>query len=379
MARRRSPGEHGVYWNETHQYYEAVMSLGYDDEGKRKRRFVTAKTKAACLDKLDTLKQEIASGVRTSDTYTLSLCCADWLDALTLDALTVNTYRCQVLKWIDPTIGKTKLKDLTVDDLDRFFKKIAPHLSQRSLVMIKSTLRRSIRKAQARNLVGRNVVELTDLPKPGKAGHPSRALTTAEADKLIDTAATPEHIRMHALVVLGVMLGLRPGELRKLTWDNVDLDERVIHVWKSASRSGYTKTEESKRSLRMPRTAVDALRAHQERQDAERDYAGPLWHEEKLVFCHEDGRMYNRDALKWRFGKVTKAAGLGWWHPHETRHTYASILSHKGVPHQDIADSMGHKNRTTFEAVYRHNIAPEIQGGSDVMDDLFGGSTDQSG
>ncbi len=45
----------------------------------------------------------------------------------------------------------------------------------------------------------------------------------------------------HALFVLSITLGLRPGELRKLTWDHVDLPNAVIHVWRLASPSGDTK------------------------------------------------------------------------------------------------------------------------------------------
>jgi hypothetical protein len=41
--------------------------------------------------------------------------------------------------------GKTKLKDFKATDADQFFKTIATQLSKRSLVMIKSTLRRSER------------------------------------------------------------------------------------------------------------------------------------------------------------------------------------------------------------------------------------------
>jgi hypothetical protein len=46
--------------------------------------------------------------------------------------------------------------------------------------MIKSTLRRSIRRAQVHNLIGKNVIELIDLPS-GQPGHPSRAMTEAQA------------------------------------------------------------------------------------------------------------------------------------------------------------------------------------------------------
>ena len=113
---------------------------------------------------------------------------------------------------------------------------------------------------------------------------------------------------------MAITLGLRPGELRKLTWDLVDLNRGVVHVWRSASKSGDTKTPQSKRSLVLPRRAITALKAHQNMQDREREAAGRSWHGTNLVFCHENGSMYTADALNWRFGKMTRKAGIGHWH-----------------------------------------------------------------
>lgn len=90
------------------------------------------------------------------------------------------------------------------------------------------------------------------------------------------------------------------------------------------------------------------------------------------MFCHENGTMYTRDALNWRFSKVTRRAGIGHWHAHEGRHTAVSIMSNNGVPIQDIADTVGHKSTHVTETVYRHVIAPAIRGGATVMDDVFG-------
>jgi len=42
-----------------------------------------------------------------------------------------------------------ELKELTASEADQFFKKIAANLSKRSLVMVKSTLRRAIRRARS--------------------------------------------------------------------------------------------------------------------------------------------------------------------------------------------------------------------------------------
>ena len=93
----------------------------------------------------------------------------------------------QARKWIYPRLGATKLKDLSATDADKFFQQIAPSLRKRSLVIIKSTLPRSIRRAQVHDIIGRNVIELIDLPS-GKPGRPSRAMTEAQAGKLLKTA-----------------------------------------------------------------------------------------------------------------------------------------------------------------------------------------------
>lgn len=333
------------------------------------------------------------------------------------------------------------LRTFKVDDADKFFREIAPFLSQRSLVMIKSTLRRSIRRAQARDLIVRNVIELIDLPS-GRPGRPSRAMTEEQAAAVIKTArgqvsgyvkvvkassgrygvthaATetgtlacgtkpPKNAliievsrelnqatcrscrtqlgldsngdanqRLAALFVVAITLGLRPGELRKLTWDLVDLDGGVIHVWRSASRSGDTKTPQSRRSLILPKRAITALKAHKKMQDREREAAGRNWQGTNLVFCHEDGSMYTSEALNWRFGKMTKKAGIGHWHAHEGRHTAVSIMSSNGVPIQDISDTVGHKSTHVTETVYRHIIRPTIRGGATIMDSVFADPDDE--
>jgi hypothetical protein len=92
-----------------------------------------------------------------------------------------------------------------------------------------------------------------------------------------------------------------------------------------ASKTGATKTPQSKRSLVLPKRAISALTTHRAMQDRERAASGGSWQETNLVFCHEDGSMYSSDALNWRFGKMTRKAGIGHWHAHAGRHTTVFI------------------------------------------------------
>ena len=143
---------------------------------------MTGKTKAQVKDKLDKLHDEIKAGIRSPATYTVEQCVRDWLDSLTIDDETIAQYRGQAEKWIYPKIGKAKLKTLSAKDVERFFNDCGQVLSKRSLVGLKSTLRRSIRRAQRHDLIGRNVADLVDLPE-GQPGRPSRAMTEQQAAK----------------------------------------------------------------------------------------------------------------------------------------------------------------------------------------------------
>ena len=169
--KRRERGDGGISWDKTNKCYVGTISLGYDGNGKRRRRYVRGKTKTEVKDKLDALHEEINAGIQTPAAYTVRQCVTDWLDSLELDPRTVATYRGQAEKWIYPAIGATKLKDFKATDADRFFRDAAKVLSKASLVKIKSTLTRSIRRAQKYDLIGRNVAELVDLPQ-GRAGPP---------------------------------------------------------------------------------------------------------------------------------------------------------------------------------------------------------------
>jgi hypothetical protein len=69
-----------------------------------------------------------------------------------------------------------------------------------------------------------------------------------------------------------------------------------------ARRAGPVTSRRLSRSARLScRGAVEALKQHEKRQAAERLKVGALYHDTGLVFRYEDGRMFSRWALNWRF------------------------------------------------------------------------------
>ncbi len=78
-ARRRAPGEDGIYFDASKNRYVGAVSLGHGCDGKRIRRKVSGKTKAEVRQKLKELHSDIDAGLHTPAGYTVRNAVDDWL------------------------------------------------------------------------------------------------------------------------------------------------------------------------------------------------------------------------------------------------------------------------------------------------------------
>jgi integrase len=173
----------------------------------------------------------------------------------------------------------------------------------------------------------------------------------------------------------GFLLRPRPGELRALKWHHIDFKRGELTVLEYArvTGDGDTKTVDSRRTLQFDEETGAALLAHKAMQEAEAEKAGSSWLNTRgYVFCREDGQQLDRYGLRWRVKKTFKAAGLTVTDPYAMRHTFASLMDYAGETHQTIADMMGHRNVTTFEVVYRHNLRPVVKGTRSALAGIVG-------
>lgn len=291
---------------------------------------------------------------------------------------TVKNYTYLADGHIIPCLGERNLRELSADEVDDWLEELSLTLSTRTLRLVHSILNRSVRMAQKRDKVKRNVVQLCEVPI-GQDGRPSKSLTFDQVEAVLKAA---ENTPMYAYVVLSLLIGARTEELRVLTWDHVDLVGKPdavpvvlpsISVWRSVREGGDTKTKKSRRTLAMPTRCVEALKVHRDYQDAKRKLAGKKWQEHGLVFASLVGTELDSHNVRRAFRRVVKATGLNAkeWTPREMRHSFVSVLSAAGVKIEDIARLVGHSSTTVTEAVYRHQIVPVMQHAAITMDDVF--------
>jgi integrase len=381
-TKRRGYGEDAIYFDHVGECHDGkhhkgcpgrwrgVVSLGFGTDGKRRRKKVSGKTRTEVRDKLKALHTELDAGVHAPHDYTLEKAVADWLaDGLPgRTAKTIETNH-DALKPLLADLGSVRLAELTAHDVRSALTKMAARYSTRTLQKTHNCLTRVIRHAEAHYLVRRNVSALVDTPE-GQSGRPSQSLTLEQASALLGASAKS---RLHALIVLCLLTGVRSEEARALTWDRVDLDAGTVAVWRSVRARGDVKTEKSRRTLKLPQLAVDALLAQRTRQAHERDEARPLWQENGLVFTTSVGTALDSHNVRRDFRTVCRAAGIGdRWVPKELRTSFVSMMSHRGVPVEEIARLAGHSSSRTTGVIYRRELRPVITTGAEVMDQIFG-------
>jgi integrase len=413
MTTRRRRGEDGISFehrgpcSDPHRHrhcpglWRGELTVGYTGDGKRQRRKVSGKTKAAVVDKLRDLHTQLDTGITPKagyTHYTVRQAAADWL-AHGLDGRSPKTVKKNqnVLEPILKVIGARKLRELTAADVRQALATMAARYSTAAVSMGHLALKRAIRHAEASDLVSRNVAALADTPK-GQDGRPSKSLTLDQAVAVTAAAATLpvmelrpglKDVRrpaalMHAYIVLSLLAGLRTEEARALRWAHVDLDGDPdasppvpphVAVWRSVRAHGETKTERSRRTLALPAAAVQALCALRDTQAQERLAVGEAWQDTGLVFTTHHGAALDAANVRKMFKRVCTEAGIGdGWTPRELRTSFVSLMSHHGVAIEEIARLVGHASTRTTEIVYRRELRPVITTGAEIMDQLFTGT-----
>lgn len=159
----------------------------------------------------------------------------------------------------------------------------------------------------------------------------------------------------------------------------MDLDGGTIAVRRELKREGGrlvtadTKTARSRRSVNLPEPMVATLRRHRAGQAAERLALGDAWVDSAYVFTTTIGTPIDPRNLYRKFQKVCRDAGLGDWHPHELRHSAASLMLAQGVQLQVVSEVLGHSSIRVTADVYGHILAPDRKAAADAIGDVVWG------
>jgi integrase len=345
-----------------------------------KRHWVSAKTKTECWRKLNMAMADADRGTLPGPAnLTVEQYLTSWLaDSVkgTVSRATYDSYKRDVYYHIIPHLGRRKLKELTAGNIRRLYRKMAEKgLKDRSIEYVHTTLRKSLKAAVVDRLINYNPTDgVRPIKTPTGAAKESKALAPYQVKVLLEEAAES---RFEALYVVAIYTGLRRGELLGLKWTDVDLDKGTLRVQRSLDVDGTFKTpknQAARRALKLTSRALEALKAHKVRQNAERLQAGTRWQDHNLVFPNTIGKPMNAGNFYRReFQPLLKRAGLAneGFTIHSLRHTFATTLADRGV-HPSTAQKMsGHSDIRMTLSIYTHATDSMQDGATEALEDAF--------
>jgi integrase len=352
--------------------------LTYYDRPKRTQRSFYGQTQSEARQKMKAAQKLLDDGASIApEKQTVAQYLQEWLGTHLEPKVRPKTYRSYkqtVEQHLIPDLGKHKLQKMTSQHVQSYItRKLQSGLSTRTVQYHMEVLRNALNRAVKWQLLTRNVVTLVDLPRPqDKQFH---WFTPQEARQFLDAV---QGDRLEALYTVAVSLGLRQGEILGLRWQDVDLESGILEVRNQLQRLEGSltlvplKTDRSRRTVPLPRFAVDTLRKHRVLQQTEQLAARNWSNDLDLVFTTPLGTPIDARNLVRQFERHLKTAGLPRIRFHDLRHTAANLLHAQGVEPRTIMQTLGHSQISLTMNTYSRVIPALQQDAADRMDALLG-------
>ncbi|MCF6467616.1 hypothetical protein FAF44_04210 [Nonomuraea sp. MG754425] len=86
-----------------------------------------------------------------------------------------------------------------------------------------------------------------------------------------------------------------------------------------------------------------------------------------LIFPTVFGNPSDPDTFSHLFSELAKKAKLGHWHPHELRHSGASLMLAQGTPLHVVSEVLGHASISITKDVYGHLLEGDKRAATEAI------------
>lgn len=373
---KRANGE-GSIFRRKDGTWSAELSY-QDDYGSPKRRTVYGKTQAEVRTKLRDARERVESGAPVKDA---SMTVAAWLEDWTAKSLaasdrkqaTKDLYATIARTHLVPRVGTIPLDRLRPSDVEGLVvAKREAGLAASTVRTIYTVLRAALDIAVRDGLLRRNPAAA--VRRPGVERRDAPHLTAEQAQALLEAIRGD---RLEPLFRVMLATGLRRGEALALHWSDVDVDAGLLRVRWTLSRTSKglqldePKTDKSRRTVPLPHSAIEALRAHRTRQMDEQVAAAGAWLDNGLVFPTEIGTPLEPCNVLRRFELLAERAGLVGVHLHTLRHSAASFLLAAGTHTKVVQEHLGHSSYAITADIYSHVSPAQQREAADRLDEAL--------
>jgi integrase len=175
------------------------------------------------------------------------------------------------------------------------------------------------------------LAEMPRLPRLPKAGEVVLSVPSSETVEKVLAHAKP-HLRR--AILLATDAGLRAGEVRGLTWEDVDLAEKMLVVRRAIYHGEFdTPKSGHQRGIFITRRLADELAM-----------VAPKAPTSAAVAPNSHGRVWREPSLNHGLKALLRRLGLPSFRFHDLRHYYVTRMFKVGVGAPTVRDLAGHKH-----------------------------------
>lgn len=336
-----------------------------NDNGRIMYKFFYGKTQKELEQRVETYFEDIRNGVNPTSRNTLFKDLSHiWLN-YNVDSSegTRKQYEGLLNNYILDAIGNVRIKDIKVSDLQGLINNLYELGKGKSLLRkVKIVCVGCMNLAIDNKLISYNPFLSVKIPSKAKEG--TREGLTIEQESAVLKYWKGHRMGLGALILLEC--GLRKGELVALQWSDIDFNNKMIRVSKSAEflSDGNKptikgpKTKNGKRDVPVPEGLMSALREEKKKG--------------LFVITSIDGNQMTKQAFKRGWDsymhylnrccggsdKINKYSpgviALESFTPHQLRHTFATNLYYNSVPLKEAQYLLGHSDIKTTLNIYTH-------------------------
>jgi integrase len=334
----------------------------YDQHGKR--RWKTLKqgtTKKKANEELRGIEEQVGKGtfLPLREVHLFKEVAKEWIEAKrpNLRANTWDTYEGIVRNHFK-SFDDLKTQNITTATVEKYIRakqEEGCHIDtlRKTLVVLGQVFNYAVRH----RYIDHN--PLREAERPRNRGHEGeneqremKVLTPVQVKAFLDQVKEQKY---KMLFTLAAFTGMRQGELLGLKWEDIDWENKQVHVRRTFNNGRFfeTKTIGSNRKIDLAPTVVTDLKKW-------KLAAGK--NGLRLIFTNEAGNpIDHHNFVNRHFLTALKAANLPKVRFHDIRHTYASILIEQGENLKYIQSQLGHSSPTVTLNVYAHLMKPTNQ------------------
>ena len=347
--------------------YQIIVSLGLDVNGKKIRKTTTYKPpENTTPKKAEKLAHEFAIEFErkckgmTSLKENMRFCdMAEWFienyAKNELKEITAYNYESQIKNHLLPELGNIKLKDFTPAKITAFFKtrKYSPATCRKVYVILQSIFARAVEQGFIKETPCTKAVIL---PKAKQPKEKKPFLNEHQAKDLLKMVE--DNTQFNRIIKVLLYTGMRSGECLGLRWQDIDFENRTIHIENTLTDVGGKhwlqppKTKTSNRYIALSDALADIFREQKKYNDEKIAKLGKDYSYPEMVFTTDKGNYVDRSGLNTQFRRFVKDTDFDFITLHSLRHCNATLLINSGIDLKIVSELLGHSDVSTTANVY---------------------------